>query len=810
MRPLRLLIDGFGSYRKRTEVDFSDVDYFALVGPTGSGKSTILDAIAFALYGTVPRWEDRKSIAYALAPSANSCQLALVFETAGSRYVVSRLLLRSTRGAVQTKEARLERLDDSVPIAADITRLLEASVDQIAEGTEVTSAVERLLGLTYEHFTQCVVLPQGKFAEFLRARPADRQDMLVELLAYGVYGQIGERARELGKRHATEVRTLEGQLANYADADSAVLAAAKERHAELLGLQQEIDRQCEQLAAHQALDTEASARARSGRDSLVALAVATPESVSTLSAQIDQADQAVTKAHEAREMADRAWAAAREAVDALGDRVQLSTWLRCHDELASILVAQTANDHAYARLKAAADRADADKASALEGVAVDEASLSDAMHHHTAVDLARTLRIGEPCPVCLQSVVALPTHVEEHDIAAARRALGESKERLARAETTVDAAGKALAEHRGVVQAANRRREDLEQQLVAAPSREATADALRRIADAADVERRLSQGAETARLLVDEARQRRASLDEQESAARTLLMQKRDLLVAYGAPGLLGRSLAADWDALGKWALAERHLRTEAQRELDASEALARRAAQAAEEALVQTLHDHKVSARSAENARVDVAIALTDAANEVRDVTRQMKAAARLEKQIAAVTEKRQVADELGRLLAAGRFERWLCGEALDALVEVASDTLLALSSGQYQLDRNEKNEFIVIDFHDAGAVRPVSTLSGGETFQASLALALALAHQVVALSGGQRELDSIFLDEGFGTLDEATLDTVASTLESLTGDGDRMVGLITHVPALADRVPVRFRITRDGAGSHIVKELV
>ncbi len=116
-----------------------------------------------------------------------------------------------------------------------------------------------------------------------------------------------------------------------------------------------------------------------------------------------------------------------------------------------------------------------------------------------------------------------------------------------------------------------------------------------------------------------------------------------------------------------------------------------------------------------------------------------------------------------LGNLLRATSFERWLCSEALDSLVREASGTLMELSGGQYQLDRDERNDLVVIDYEDAGARRPVHTLSGGETFQASLALALALSRQVVGLSAGMRELNSMFLDEGFGTLDSDTLETVA-----------------------------------------------
>jgi exonuclease SbcC len=87
---------------------------------------------------------------------------------------------------------------------------------------------------------------------------------------------------------------------------------------------------------------------------------------------------------------------------------------------------------------------------------------------------------------------------------------------------------------------------------------------------------------------------------------------------------------------------------------------------------------------------------------------------------------------------------------------------------------------------------------LSGGETFQASLALALALADHLGGLSAaGSAGLDAIFLDEGFGTLDTEALDTVAATIEALGGTG-RMIGVVTHVAALAERVPVRYVVRK------------
>ena len=139
---------------------------------------------------------------------------------------------------------------------------------------------------------------------------------------------------------------------------------------------------------------------------------------------------------------------------------------------------------------------------------------------------------------------------------------------------------------------------------------------------------------------------------------------------------------------------------------------------------------------------------------------------------------EAQQVARMLGGLLRSDGFPRWLVASALDALVADASASLAELSGGQFELTHDD-GEFLVVDHADADARRPVKTLSGGETFQASLALALALSAQLSTLAAeGAARLDSIFLDEGFGTLDEANLEVVASTLENLAGRGDRMVG--------------------------------
>src|SRR6266699_3446431 len=97
-------------------------------------------------------------------------------------------------------------LDMTVRPDAPLAELVCASVEQLAEGPDqVKSQVQEILGLTYEHFTQSVLLPQGRFSEVLHAKPGERQNLLVELLAVGVYDQVGQRARELARLAAERI-----------------------------------------------------------------------------------------------------------------------------------------------------------------------------------------------------------------------------------------------------------------------------------------------------------------------------------------------------------------------------------------------------------------------------------------------------------------------------------------------------------------------------------------------------------------------------------------------------------------------------
>src|SRR5262245_30309162 len=158
MRPLCLTLKGFTSFCDETAVSFERLDRFAICGPTGAGKSSLLDALTFALFADAPRLGTGE-LADLITLGRKSFSVTLDFRVGAQEYRVTRVRRRAGSGADQ-----LDRLLDG------------ERTELVASGKkEVNRAIERLLGLNYGHFTQAVFLPQGKFAEFLRSKSTERR-----------------------------------------------------------------------------------------------------------------------------------------------------------------------------------------------------------------------------------------------------------------------------------------------------------------------------------------------------------------------------------------------------------------------------------------------------------------------------------------------------------------------------------------------------------------------------------------------------------------------------------------------------------
>ena len=193
MRPLELRLSGFRSYRAERTVSFREMDLVAIIGDTGAGKSSLLEAMTWALYGA-STWS-RKTSTDLLAHNARRMTVTLEFEAAGERWLVTRSFGRSGGG---TAELRCES-DPAGHAKIDGVRLVDPEI-------------ERLIGLPYDVFCSCVLLPQGKFERLLKATKGEKTDTLKSILRLEQLGELRDRADGLARRVADrEIKLLEAR-----------------------------------------------------------------------------------------------------------------------------------------------------------------------------------------------------------------------------------------------------------------------------------------------------------------------------------------------------------------------------------------------------------------------------------------------------------------------------------------------------------------------------------------------------------------------------------------------------------------------
>ena len=300
------------------------------------------------------------------------------------------------------------------------------------------------------------------------------------------------------------------------------------------------------------------------------------------------------------------------------------------------------------------------------------------------------------------------------------------------------------------------------------------------------------------------ARATLAATEQQEARAREALDEAR-----AGLEAALSRS---SFDALASVEAAaltaeaagrlrerlERHAERRAAAEAKRSAAAAGLAGREYDRAEHEALRGHAEALRG----RVDEANnQLGMAGKELETLRRRLADLAELAASARELESRYAVLHGLEQSLRSHQFEAYVLGHALADLAANASVIIHELTDGRYELDYD--GEFYVRDTWMDPHRRTVKTLSGGESFIVSLALALALADSVA----GRQSLGALFLDEGFGTLDPEALDSVTEVLTNLTSSG-RMVGVITHVTSLTERLPARLVVEKGRLGSRLAWE--
>lgn len=206
MRPMKLTFQGVRSYRDKTEVDFTDLSLFALIGDTGAGKSSIIEALCLALYGSTT-WSGQ--VTELISDDADRMSVELTFAAAGDTWTVTRTARRS---------------------GAPVHKLVSASGRKADGKAEVNQRIQTVLGLTKDQFLKAVVMPQGRFEELLKATPAHRTEILKGIFRLQSLGAVRDEVNEMSARWKQPVAKLEGERGTLPDDLDAALDVAAEEH----------------------------------------------------------------------------------------------------------------------------------------------------------------------------------------------------------------------------------------------------------------------------------------------------------------------------------------------------------------------------------------------------------------------------------------------------------------------------------------------------------------------------------------------------------------------------------------------------
>ncbi|MBT8206723.1 MAG: SMC family ATPase [Acidimicrobiia bacterium] len=823
MRPLELRLRDFKSYRGKDAVfDFRGRRLVGIVGPIGSGKSSILDAISFALYGRVSGVKGTSALIHQRADGA---AVSLRFVSGGEIWEVTRAIRR--QGQSQHALYRLGADDDGEP------------VDKITMKTNVDKQIVQTLGLDFDAFTKSVLLAQGRFAEFLEAGPAERDKVLKGVFGHDRIDAMRQAAKDTVAKTTMDIERLTIRLedtdrqAERLDANRTRLATLDKR----LELLQKVQPRIADLES--AIDaSEASIKRFAERLSeLDALAARLPDAATTAT-MLDLAGTVETKM---AGLQDKVVAAEKDLAELLeaeppldverstleaaaelmavhdakkaalddADDATATAHQRLEKAKTEVVDAEAQHEKALARKRAAAEGNE----SAQEAHDVAARALHDARHAEMAATLAADLEKGEDCPVCQQSVLELPPSIQSPNIqsaeqaaAGATEALVASRELLNNALASVAAAAEgveraravaaqAVADHAAAVEkvkavtteiatAASEIAELLGTEEIAAELDRRRAELKRRV----DSERKAREVLEAARKEITESQLASAEAKEQLDSLRVRVVELAtrlgmDSLTVGTDPERLGKALD---EVRGQWGDQRAAARASAE-EATAARAVAAESLKDlfAESEIVGSFSD-EMSRTAAEAAVLHRDIQEATARLEAVDSVRAERAA--LEVRAAAYA---RVAGDL----TDSRFVRYLLDDERARLAELGSEHFSSLTGGRYRF--SEDGAFQIVDLTAADAVRAAESLSGGETFLASLGLALALA-EMVAREGSR--LDSFFLDEGFGSLDPEHLDLAMEGIERLVASSDsRFVAVVSHVPEMRQRIEDLIRLDRD-----------
>jgi len=803
VRPLELSLEGFRSYRSPTTFDFQDRGLFAIVGPTGAGKSSILDAIIYGLYGRTPQiGNDTKKL---ITSGAGIARVRLVFEVDGSTWEVTRVLRNA--GASQNVLHRQGEV------------AFEASGERA-----VNQRIVDIVGLDFDAFCSSVTLPQGEFDRFLKATPSDRSKILKRIFRYERVDSMKEAAKRRVNDADIELKAVQGELSALPPEPEALLASLQEQLEEREERVTALKDAAAGFAAAQSVVALAEERLDEirSRAELTARTLAKippADGLEALAAEEDAGLGSVAQAEAALEAAqqaagDAAAGAAQAEAAFGGERLALAKTLVVQRRRVSDQASSRAASLATMRKAAEESRAALEAQTATTGAAetaahAAEDELRRTRQAHAAHLLRADLKPGEPCPVCAQDVAEVPPlgavpvalGAAQQAADAAARHLKAVQKRLTELHGATSSAGAKLQAAEEEMASATRELAEIDEELAAllgplGPGAGAAAEVHRREAVVAAATRHAELCRKRAEASLQAVTVARAGLEASAKKRRHILGELIRIATILGLEPPDTEDDAASLAGAAKLAR-------------DAGAATLAEQARLREEVLAQQAESRAVVAGLAERLglgpteRIDDALqaaseqvgALGQRIEQARQAIEQRSL---LDARTVEIQARRSLYQRLATDFTDAKFIAYLLDADRQRLARVGSEKLFQLT-GRYRFD--DEGQFHLLDLAN-DVVRSPDTLSGGETFLASLALALALAE---AVSEGGSRLDCFFLDEGFGSLDAASLDLALDGVESLALPG-RLIGVISHVGGVQARLDDLIVLEKARDGSTVV----
>ena len=754
MKPTSLVLSGWGPYRGVEQADFETMQQglFLVSGPTGSGKTTIFDGITFALYGEVSgSIREKDSLRSDFADASTPTFVTLNFTHRGKQYRVTR----------NPKYDRPKLKGEGMTTEPEGGELYEGETLLASGSSQVTERVTGLLGLDYRQFRQISMIAQGEFQQLLVSSSKERTQIFRDIFQTRIYDTMTALL-------SARVKALNGRIDEVKHRADEITGTFRIENGDWEELKSKKNRNYRKILDFiEQEDDRLESRERELASCLGELDRSYKEQVRAIE-ELRSGNQAVRKYENDRktlekleEERDSLKEQKRELAKAYGripvrrERLEgKKSELRVLEEqkkgLASWQAAcrqLTERQETYLKL---------------DGEAKEKKRIyeyqDDCFKKAAAGIIARDLTEGIPCPVCGSTVHPVPASMEGE--------VPDEKE-IRRLKADYEAASEKASAAAGAAAALVGAVKNMEENLG--------------VMDLSDGgEKAFLEIGEKLKLLEEETKQEEKEIRDCEKEYQDCSVKLEKQKAAYS-------QLKAS-------------IRVPKQTELvDLS---------GFEAALLECERDRKQTAKEKE--RTGAALALNR--QSLSTLKGHLEVKEKLETEYGVVRELERAAGGYnGRNLV---FEQYVLSVYFEDILRAANQRLLKMSGERYELHRlerardrrsRESMEMEVLDQY-TGKRRSVKSLSGGEAFNAALALALGTSDVIQSYAGGI-QVEALFVDEGFGSLDAEALEQAVAILTSLSG-GSSMVGIISHVEELKEQIGSHILVEKTNQGSRIVTE--